>query len=177
MEADWEIEIGGDAPVIDADWLGFVDLRVLPARVNAIAETRQQPGLAQALVRLNADDSPVWTCKTDVFVPERVDPDELDAPHDEAAHAVACYIDLLMRGTAWKLILAEGACRLWRSRLRKISLQCCRVDLVIRRAHMEGGDDLGVTAYLTACGQTIVAAKSKLEQCLKAFGEVIVAKS
>ena len=26
MEADWELEIGGDAPVIEADWPGFVDL-------------------------------------------------------------------------------------------------------------------------------------------------------
>jgi hypothetical protein len=30
MEADWEFEVGGDAPVIDALWPGFVDLRLSP---------------------------------------------------------------------------------------------------------------------------------------------------
>ena len=32
MEADWEVEIGGGAPVIDALWPGFVDLRAARAR-------------------------------------------------------------------------------------------------------------------------------------------------
>ena len=27
MEADWEVEVGGGAPVIEAFWPGFVDLR------------------------------------------------------------------------------------------------------------------------------------------------------
>ncbi len=30
MEADWEFEVGGDAPVIEAHWPGFVDLRQNP---------------------------------------------------------------------------------------------------------------------------------------------------
>ena len=30
MEADWEVEIGGGAPVIDACWDGYVDLRFNP---------------------------------------------------------------------------------------------------------------------------------------------------
>ena len=30
MEADWEFEVGGDAPVIEALWAGFVDLRSQP---------------------------------------------------------------------------------------------------------------------------------------------------
>ena len=40
MEADWEIEIGGDAPVIEAHWFGFVDLRIEPSRANELPETR-----------------------------------------------------------------------------------------------------------------------------------------
>jgi hypothetical protein len=38
LEADWEFEVGGDAPVIDALWPGFVDLR-LPSRPE-IARTQ-----------------------------------------------------------------------------------------------------------------------------------------
>ena len=179
MEADWEIEIGGDAPVIDADWPEFVDLGRSPARVSEIAEARLQPGLAEALVRLNAAPSPVRTCKTDVFVPEQVDPDELDAPHETANHAVACYIDLLMRSDqVWNTPPeAERACKQLCTRLRAIPLRRCRVDLVIRRAIVAGANDLGVTVYLTACGQTLMDAKTRLQECLSAFADAVALRA
>ena len=53
MEADWEIEIGGDAPVIEAIWAGS-SICVFPRRAANCSEARQLPGLAEALVRLNA---------------------------------------------------------------------------------------------------------------------------
>ena len=46
MEADWEVEIGGDAPVIDACWEGFVDLRRAPERAGAVAGSAELPALA-----------------------------------------------------------------------------------------------------------------------------------
>lgn len=179
MEADWEIGIGGDAPVIDADWPGFVDLTASPERVNEITETQLQPGLAEALVLLNAANSPVWTSKTDVFVPEAVDPDELDAPHNAAIHAVACYIDLLTRSDqVWNLLSqAEHACRQLCFRLRTIPLRCCRVDLVIRRAIVAGRNDLGTTVYLTACGRTPMDAKARMSECLSAFAGAVTLRA
>ncbi|MGC1421418.1 MAG: hypothetical protein WA815_03665 [Terracidiphilus sp.] len=177
MEADWELEIGGDAPVIEAHWTGFVDLRADPERAGDLAEARLLPGLADALSRLNAMNSPVWTCKTDVFDPGRIDPDELDAARAEANHAVACYVDLLMCGDErWDLpSRAELVCRELCARLRDIPLRCCRVDLVVRRAHVEVDlNDLGMTAYFTACGQTESDAKSRLAECLSRFSKTIV---
>src|SRR4051812_38986462 len=53
MEADWEFEIGGDAPVIEANWKGFVDLCAHPERVSELTECGELPALAEALVRLN----------------------------------------------------------------------------------------------------------------------------
>jgi hypothetical protein len=175
MEADWEFEIGGDAPVIEAHWTGFVDLRVDPRRAFDLAEARQLPGLADALARLNAMNSPVWTSKTDVFEPGQIDPDELDAASAEGAHAVACYVDLLNRGDqGWKLPFeAEEACMELNARLRGIPLRRCRVDLVVRRTDVEA-NDLGMTAYFTACGQTESDAKSRLAECLSLFSEAIV---
>jgi hypothetical protein len=179
MEADWEIEIGGDAPVIDAHWPGLVDLRAETGRVQEIVETQLLPGLAEALMRLNSAESPVWTCKTDVFVPERIDPDELSATVDEATCAIACYIDVLMRGDqAWNFpFKAERACRQLCARLREIPLRCCRVDLVIRRARVGDLNDLGATAYLTACGSTSTDARARLAECLSAFAGVIVPRA
>ena len=45
MEADWELEIGGDAPVIEAHWTGFVDLRADPSE-PAIS---RKPGICLVL--------------------------------------------------------------------------------------------------------------------------------
>jgi hypothetical protein len=69
MEADWEFEVEGEtaaaeapipeAPIIDACWPGFVDLRRNPERAWDLPEARQLPALAEALARLNAAASPV----------------------------------------------------------------------------------------------------------------------
>lgn len=176
MEADWEFEIGEDAPVIDAYWPGFVDLRICPGKAADFAESHQLPGLANVLSCLNASNSRVWTCKTDVFDPGHVDPDELDAATEECGHTVACYIDLLPRSSfQWSTPSeTEGDCRLICARLVTQSIRCCRVDLVIRRACVTAySNDLGITAYLTACGKTEVEAKSKLVECLIVFANVI----
>ena len=176
MEADWEFEIGGEAPLIEAYWSGFVDLRAHPERVSELNECRELPALAGALVRLNAADSPVWTSKTDVFVPEHIDADEMNAPADEADHAVACYIDLLPRNDQmWNVPAeAERHCRDLFAGLRVIELSRCRVDLVVRRAVVAGADDLGITAYFTACGATPSEAKARLGECIGSFVEAVV---
>ena len=177
MEADWEFEVGGDAPVIEVDWPGFVDLRENPNRAPDLAEVRLLPALADALARLNAANSPVWTSKTDVFNPGPLDADELDAPYEEAQHAIACYVDLLTRSEApWSFPLqVEQYCRALCERLRAIPIRCCRVDLVIRRAHIhQDQQDLGATAYLTACGESESSARVRLAECLAAFATAIV---
>jgi hypothetical protein len=176
MEADWEFEMGGDAPVIEAHWPGFVDLRDRPSRVGEIAEIVALPGLEEALLRLNRGGSPVWTCKTDVFVPDQVDPDELASSKDEAQFVIACYIDMLMRSDqVWRVPAgAERDCRRFCAGLREIRLRCCRVDLVIRRARAGEGTAMGVTVYFSACGRTEMEAKARLGECLTAFVELVV---
>ena len=177
MEADWEFEIGGDAPVIEAHWSGFVDLRAEPGRISELSECRELPPLAETLLSLNASGSPVWTSKTDVFIPEHIDADEMGASADEARNAIACYIDLLPRSDQdWTLpATAERQCRALCADLRLIDLSRCRVDLVVRRAALAGPDDAGITAYLTACGATPSDARARLGECLGLFAEVIAA--
>jgi hypothetical protein len=177
MEADWEFEVGGAAPIIEAHWPGFVDLREHPHQARELTEARQLPGLADALALLNATSSPVWTSKTDVFDPGSLDTDELDATREEAQHVIACYVDLLMRSDQqWSCQLqAERYCRALCERLRSVQLRCCRVDLVVRRALIElERYDLGATAYLTACGRSDGAARACLAECLEAFTAAIV---
>jgi hypothetical protein len=172
MEADWEVEIGGSAPVIQAHWAGFIDLRLSPDRAPQLPETAQLPALADTLIRLNASSSPVWTSKCDVWHPETVDPDELDAPPGEQNSAIACYIDLLPRDhQPWPDPLdAVAACKTLCARLRTVALRRCRVDLIVRQASIPPRPlDLGVTAYFTACGSTPASAAAALASALAAF--------
>ena len=176
MEADWEFEIGPGAPVIEPHWPGFVDLRAEPNRACDLAEAAELPDLANALMRMNHVNSPAWTCKSDVFLPGHIDPDELDARGEEAAHTIACYVDVLARDDRqWNLpSRAEAAARELCLRLRDIPLRRCRVDLVIRQAHLEPeANHLGMTAYFAACGQTESDARSRLTECISLFTAVI----
>jgi hypothetical protein len=192
MESDWEVELGPDAPVIDALWPGLIDLRSAPKRIAEIEETRRLPALAEVLLRLNCADSgtdsssPVWTSKCDLWElssgPDldlssgRWDPDEMDATAAESA-AVACYIDLLPvdavvfagldRAQAWASTIA--------GRLRETVGRCCRVDLVIRRAFQGDMEGLGVTAYATACGADSAAAERALSRALLGLANAICA--
>jgi hypothetical protein len=176
MEADWEFEIGGDAPVIEAYWSGFIDLRAHPRRISELSECRELPALADALLALNKTDSGVWTTKTDIFIPERIDLDEIAACADEGAHAISSYIDLLRREErAWvNLEIAERDCKQICTRLKMIDLSRCRVDFVVRRAIVAEVDALGATVYLTASGSTDADARSRLGECLDVFTGVMV---
>jgi hypothetical protein len=186
MEADWEFEIGGDAPVIDACWPGFIDLRWTPQsardldyRLHNLPEVIQFPALAAVLETLNGQHSPMWTAKCDFWpalAPQDFDADELDAQPGGCVHAMACYLDLLPKSdqqwTAPPLI--EAACRHICAALHAEPFRSCRVDLVIRRALLASGHmDLGITAYITACGATPGAAQAVLELAMVTFASVL----
>jgi hypothetical protein len=176
MEADWEIEVGGDALVIEAQWEGFVDLRRFPDRVGVLPEAQDLQGLTEVLIRLNAPESRVWTSKCDVWTISEFDPLEFDAPPDVPLQAFACYLDVLPgnEGQGWgSPDAAISLCREICDRLRAISIRCCRVDLVVRRALIAGQGALGTTAYVSACGASLSDAKAVLEQALRVFAEVV----
>ena len=183
MEADWEFDLAADSPVIDACWPGFVDLSGHPEEAVHLPEAVAFPPLANALARLNLPGSPVWTAKCDFFPsldPSEFDIDELDAAGDEAACACAIYLDLLPRGDGqWPRpeAIASG-CKILCARIRAISLRSCRADLVIRLARAGSScDTLGMTAYLTACGNSLSAARAKLASALEALVDSILASS
>ncbi|MFP5236991.1 MAG: hypothetical protein ACLGSD_13905 [Acidobacteriota bacterium] len=180
MEADWEIEIGGAAPVIDAAWSGLIDLRAEPIRIREVCETTQLPGLAQALLQLNAPLSPVWTAKCDLWETTDFDADEMNADPADANQALACYIDLLPRSPRqWTSPeMAIDACKIWCSKLHSIPLANCRADFVIRRAWITSDrETVGITAYLTACSADAPAAQITLTAALGALASAVAPDS
>jgi hypothetical protein len=179
MEADWEVELGGDAPVIDACWNGLVNLRAMPERSRELPEAALLPQLAGVLTRLNSHTSPVWTSKCDVWPvsdASALDADELDAPAGDSTHGWACYIDLLPASDQqWNSPQsAVQSCQGWCARLREVELTHCRADLIVRQAVMAPEVlEHGVTAYLTACGPTSEEANAALASALDALVHTI----
>jgi len=165
-------EAGIAAPVIEACWAGFVDLQSQPELAWHLPEAAHFPALAEALAKLNGPDSPVWSSKCDYWPQlERgeFDPDEMDAPPDRTAYAMGCYIDLLPKNSQqWVLPgMAEEACKCVCSLLRVVPLQCCRTDLVIRRAFVAAEVmNLGITVYVTSCGESPAVAARTLQAAL-----------
>lgn len=176
MEADWEVELGGGARVIEPDWVGFMDLRRNPALVQKLAEVSQLQGLAEALIRLNSMDSPVWTSKCDLWPVTDFDPDELQASPELAHCAVACYIDLLPgdnRQWPTSQVVIDW-CTAICNRLRLFPLRCCRVDLIARHVFLSTQRlGFGLTAYLTACGSASGVAHATLAAALAAFADSV----
>jgi hypothetical protein len=153
MDADWDVEIGGGAAVIEALWIGaggtagFVDLHEHPERISEIAEAVAFAPMAELLLALNAAESPVWTSKCDVWEPE--------------PGAMALYIDVLPRMETvfaeWRK--AEGFCRELVARLETAEGGADgSVELVIRQAIAGEREGFGVTAYLSANGAAALTA-------------------
>jgi hypothetical protein len=66
--------------------------------------------------------------------------------------------------------MVEKTCKRICGFLNAVPLRCCRADLVIRRAFIfPDGMDLGITAYLTSCGESPATAAKTLETALAAF--------
>jgi len=179
MEADWEFEVGGESSVIEANWPGFVDLRQNPELAGELIEASGFPALYDGLMRLNAKSSPVWTSKCGIWTlsdPDRFDPDELDAPTGSTTHTEGLYIDLLPKSIEqWSSRdMVADSCKEWCKQFRDLPQRCCRVDLIIRLAFIDSGQfDLGVTAYLTACGKSAIEANAVLQNATGPFADVL----
>jgi hypothetical protein len=182
MEADWEIEVGPGAPVIDALWTGFVHLRDTPAAVASLEEVQRLPALGTALLQLNHPPAAeaaqhLWTAKCDVWNPNDLpdtippDPDELDATPEETCSLLACYLDLLPhpQRVFASLAEAESWARDLVRLLHSVPLRCCRADLVIRGAVAGEAAGFATTAYLTGCGADPSAAAISLSSALSQF--------
>jgi len=169
MEADWDVEIGQGAPVIDALWPGFIDLRRQPERIREVSEAGAFPPLAHFLLALNAPDSLMWTAKCDLWEPVS----------EDANSALACYVDLLPFATRvfvhWQE--AERHCRAWVARLSSGSESTTTAELVVREAIAGEDEGFGITAYLAASGADRSVVAAALAEAMLDFAHAVAADS
>ena len=171
MEADWAVALAAGDPVITVPWATskddprkckFIDLRVDGHRVDEIEEARSKPELRSALLVLNATTSPLWTAKCDAWTSsvedgaEPFDPYEMAAEPGETAYGAGSYIDLLPRKISLLSSFEhqERWIRAVTETLRAIPASAARVELVLRRAELEGAAGFGVTWFVEGCGTT-----------------------
>jgi hypothetical protein len=175
MEADWTVALAAGDPVITVPWAApsggirqcrFIDLRQGTHLINEIEEARSKPPLRSALLLLNAAPSPLWTAKCDAWTSsvdegaEPFDPYEMAAESGETACGAGSYVDLLARDVSFLASFErqERWIRAVTEALRSIPASAARVELVLRRAEIEGTSGFAVTWFVEGCGSTAQSA-------------------
>jgi hypothetical protein len=183
MEADWTVALAPGDPVITVPWAApgddirtckFVDLRLGAHLVDEIEEARSKPALRSALLLLNAATSPLWTAKCDAWTSsvddgaEPFDPYEMDAEAGDTAFGAGSYIDLLPRDVSFLAGFErqERWTRAVTEVLRSTTARAARVELVLRRAEVEGASGFAVTWFVEGCGSTAQRAGQRWAEAL-----------
>ncbi|HWG40136.1 MAG TPA: hypothetical protein VN658_06290 [Candidatus Acidoferrales bacterium] len=82
MQADFSVELGGDAPALEIPWrsndprVRYYDLKIHPELVLQIPEAVAYPELGLFLSRINAAGFPLATAKCDAWPSSEVAPEE-----------------------------------------------------------------------------------------------------
>ncbi len=173
MHADWSAECTHDDPVLVVPWTldpedpgsasasPFVDLRENPYDLDHIPEAEQHPALLHALRALNAQRSPVFSAKCDVWPLEQEERDtlrlHLDLTPEESTHGFASYLDLLWRDRALFASAHQQETRLERlTRLAaSIDARYAALECILRPAILDftgPQEGFAFTLYLKALG-------------------------
>jgi hypothetical protein len=183
MEADWTVALAAGDPVVTVPWAAsgddlrkcrFVDLRLGQELIDEIEEARSKPSLRSALLLLNAVSSPLWTAKCDAWTSsvedgdEPFDPYEMAAESGEIAFGAGSYVDLLARDVTFLASFErqERWVRGVTQTLRPTAVTAARVELVLRRAEIEGVSGFAVTWFVEGCGSTAQRAEEAWAKAL-----------
>ena len=178
MEADWSVELRAGNPVIVVPWAAasddprkceFVDLRPGGNKIDEIEEARRAPELKAALLLLNSARSPLWTVKCDTWESDTpMDPYEMDAAPADTRLSAGSYIDLLARDSGLQASFdrQERWVRAVAQALRAIPARAARVDIVLRRAEVNGVAGYGVSWFVEGCGATAQRAQQAWSEAL-----------
>jgi hypothetical protein len=183
MEADWTVALAVGDPVITVPWAAFgddirkcrfVDLRLGAHPIDEIEEARSKPPLRSALLLLNAATSPLWTAKCDAWTSsvdegaEPFDAYEMAAESGDTAFGAGSYVDLLAQDVSFLsgFERQERWIRAVTEVLRSTPASAARVELVLRRAEVEGAWGFGVTWFVEGCGSTAQRAEQRWAKAL-----------
>ncbi len=169
MEADWSVELGSDAPVIDQGWPGWIDICQDRSRIALLDEVRTFPPLEKALRWVLESNCGMVPTKCDFWTrDEPVDACEYDADPGANSTTANCFVDLMPQAaTHWiNLAWAERWAEASIKKLQAIRCRNTRVEVVLRQAFNDDLAFLGVSLYISACGISTRQARSTLASAL-----------
>ncbi len=169
MEADWSVELGGDAPVIDQGWPGWIDICQDPSRIARLDEVNTFPPLGKALRWVLESNCGMLPTKCDFWTREElVNACEYDADSGTNSTTANCFVDLMPQAaTHWMhLASAEHWAEATVKKLQGIPCRNSRVEVVLRQAFKNDLSFLGVSLYISACGISTTQAMSTLTSAL-----------
>ncbi len=170
MDADWSVEIGGDAPALEFPWrspdehgLRYLDLKRHPELLDEIQEAVRYPELREFLHMLNLPGLPLQTAKCDVWTT-----DELNADEEiyGATRKLGCYIDLLFAEESARFSFArhEAFARGLAAELARGPDIPATAEIIVRRCYYRGGSEQEghyFTLYVHGYGRDETEARSR----------------
>jgi len=162
MWAEFDIEIGGGAPVLVVPYPGYVDLISATDSLHAIPEARDL-ALHGALMRLNS--GALMTAKCDLWTTTELNEEEEELGF---THKHASYIDLLLRDTNARTHFdsCEQTMRTWTNALRWSPPETAMISVVLRSCEVFDVAGYYWTIYISGFGGTEDAARNNWEQAL-----------
>lgn len=150
MQADYSVEIGGEAPALEIPWRSvdgaarYFDLHVRPELLLEIDEAQRFRELGEFLAVVNAPGSPLATAKCDVWATRELNAEEaiFGAPLK-----LASYVDLVFGGEErFSFPQHEEFARALCALLNKAPEMPSAAEFVIRRCYFHpAGVQLGAT--------------------------------
>jgi hypothetical protein len=181
MLAEFEVEIGADAPLLVVPWqddtgaLTFIDLRENPALVDDISESRDA-AMRNALLALNSGDSPFMTGKCDLWTTQDLYDEEAIF---ECGWKHASYIDLLWHDPKWRsdYEICERTMRDWVRHLRLLSAEDASVSIILRVCEIWREPGFYWTIYVNGYGDTGSNARDAWSHAIASLLRVVLENS
>lgn len=153
MDAQFTVELGAEDPTLAIPWSSadggqrYFDLRAQPELLLQVEEAARFFEIGEFLAHLNAPHVPLRSAKCDAWFTTELD--EEDAVFG-AAGKFGSYVDLLFADSRWQDF---GACQKFAERLvsllRRAPELAAASETILRRCHVEAGDEVQEGFYYT----------------------------
>jgi hypothetical protein len=175
--AEFDVEIGGDAPTLVIPWsaddgsCAFFDLAENPGLIDKLPESRD-PELRNALIRLNTAGGRFMTAKCDLWTTRDLSDEEMIF---DSEWKFASYTDVLWRedGLRADFSRCESVMRAWVERLRAEAQDFACVGFVLRACKAWKQQGFYWTVYASGFGATASEARTAWGKGLRAVIRIL----
>lgn len=173
MQADWAVELGGDAPVLTVPWRSeeehgprYFDLKRRPELLLEVVETATNRDLAEFLSAVNTPAGMLESAKCDTWTSREITAEEeiFGAPEKFGSYVDLFFSDSAQRGDfSLHESFAREMCRL----LKRAPEMAASVEFVVRKLFHEESEGYYFTAYVHGYGEDAEQSRGRWSIALK----------